>query len=128
MRNLLSIMFAFVLVFSSYNAFSKEAGETIPLTFSGYVVTEGTANFGDNGGDNANNFYTFSDDESTFTPSAQLGVSNDYFVIDALFELFGNSMFCIHQNKLHMIKYKLKCYQWAMFRSSYGRLHRLISR
>ena len=96
-------MFAFLLVFSSHNAFSKEAGETIPLTFSGYVVTEGTANFGDNGGDNANNFYTFSDDESTFTPSAQLGVSNDYFVIDALFGAMagdlgtGDEEFFLHQ-------------------------------
>ena len=104
MRNLLSIMFAFLLVFSSHNAFSKEeAGDTIPLTFSGYVVTEGTVNFGDNGGDNANNFYTFSDDESTFTPSAQIGVSNDYFVIDALFGAMagdlgtGDEEFFLHQ-------------------------------
>ena len=69
------------------NTFAKDAA--IPLTFSGYVVTQGTANFGDNGGDNANNYYTFSDDESTFTPSAQLGVANEFFVIDALFGFNG---------------------------------------
>ena len=57
-------IFALVLVFLALpvkNSFAADSA--IPLTFSGYVVTEGTANFGDNGGDNANNFYTFSDDD-----------------------------------------------------------------
>ena len=79
------------------------ADAAIPLTFSGYVVTQGTANFGDNGGDNANNYYTFSDDESTFTPSAQLGVANEFFVIDALFGSMASDLgtddneFFLHQ-------------------------------
>ena len=50
-------IFALVLVFLALpvkNTFAADSA--IPLTFSGYVVTEGTANFGDNGGDNANNF------------------------------------------------------------------------
>ena len=52
-------IFALVLVFLALpvkNSFAADSA--IPLTFSGYVVTEGTANFGDKCGDNANNFYT----------------------------------------------------------------------
>ena len=97
-------IFALIISFLALpvkNTFAADAA--IPLTFSGYVVTEGTANFGDNGGDNANNFYTFSDDESTFTPSAQLGVANDFFVIDALFGAMAGDLgtsdneFFLHQ-------------------------------
>tara|TARA_B100000212_G_scaffold51119_2_gene33198 strand:+ start:27121 stop:28209 length:1089 start_codon:yes stop_codon:yes gene_type:complete len=102
MRNLTKI--AIFLLFLAIPFEKINASESaIPLTFSGYVVTQGTYNFGDNGGDNANNFYTFSDDESTFTPSAQLGVANDFFVIDALFGSMasdlgtGDEEFFLHQ-------------------------------
>ena len=85
MKRLILTLFAFVFMFSTINSFAKEdATSQIPLTFSGYVHTATTYNLGDNEDEN-NNFHTFSDDDYTMTPSAQLGVSNDYFVIDALF-------------------------------------------
>tara|TARA_Y100001960_G_C14661145_1_gene820874 strand:- start:135 stop:1268 length:1134 start_codon:yes stop_codon:yes gene_type:complete len=85
MKKLFLTLFAFALMFSGMNSFAKEgASSEIPLTFSGYVHTATTYNMGDNEDEN-NNFHTFSDDDYTMTPSAQLGVSNDYFVIDALF-------------------------------------------
>tara|TARA_B100001964_G_C14226400_1_gene597855 strand:+ start:1108 stop:2238 length:1131 start_codon:yes stop_codon:yes gene_type:complete len=85
MRNIIFFAVAFLLVFSGINAFAKEDVSTeIPLTFSGYVHTATTYNLGDNEDEN-NNFHTFSDDDYTMTPSAQLGVTNDFFVIDALF-------------------------------------------
>ena len=84
MRNLLIFTMAFMLSFSGLNAFAKDGAAEIPLTFSGYVHTATTYNLGDNE-DESNNYHTFSDDDFTMTPSAQIGVSNDYFVIDALF-------------------------------------------
>ncbi len=84
MRNIIFFAVAFLLVFSGINAFAKEDGSTgIPLTFSGDVHTSTTYNLGDNHDEN-NNFHTFSDDDYTMTPSAQLSVTNDYFVIDLL--------------------------------------------
>lgn len=105
MRILLSFALAILLGFTSPNAFAKEEVLTeVPIVFSGYVHTATTYNLGENE-DEANNYHTFSDDDYTFTPSAQLGVTNDHFVIDALFgsiadDLNGsgdNSSFMMHQ-------------------------------
>ncbi len=84
MRNLFIFIFTFSLLFGGVKVFAKDAGTEIPLTFSGYVHTATTYNLGDNE-DESNNYHTFSDDDFTMTPSAQIGVSNDHFVIDALF-------------------------------------------
>ena len=85
MRKIIFFAFAFLFVCSNFNSFAKEGESSqIPLTFSGYVHTATTYNLGDNEDEN-NNFHTFSDDDYTLTPSAQLGISNDFFIIDALF-------------------------------------------
>ena len=83
MRNLLIIAFAFVLFLNSSNTFAKDGSSEIPLVFSGFVHTATTYNLGDNE-DEENNYHTFSNDDYTMTPSAQIGVSNDFFVIDIL--------------------------------------------
>ena len=84
MRKLLIFVSAFFLFINGLSAISKEGTSEIPLTFSGYVHTATTYNMGDNE-DESNNYHTFSDDDYTMTPSAQIGVSNNHFVIDALF-------------------------------------------
>jgi len=105
MRNLFIVAFVFLLSFSSLNSFAKDGSPVeVPLTFSGYVHSATTYNLGDNE-DESNNYHTFSDDDFTMTPSAQLGVANDFFVIDMLFgsiadDLNGStdsSSFMMHQ-------------------------------
>tara|TARA_B100001996_G_C18639511_1_gene585074 strand:- start:446 stop:1561 length:1116 start_codon:yes stop_codon:yes gene_type:complete len=102
MRNILIFAIALFLSTTGLNVIAKDGPTEIPLVFSGYVHTATTYNLGDNE-DESNNYHTFSDDDYTMTPSAQIGVSNDHFVIDALFgsiaeDLNDNdSEFFLHQ-------------------------------